>query len=240
MKNILLSTLILFSFIGCDSKSENKKVEIQEQYIEKQLPFTDLFNYRIKDNDWIRNSENILTVHETFKNSFYKKYLTTETLDQTPFLGGGLYYNISLRTKIDSLIITYSDHLNSPKYYQEFWTRRQKENNDSIVNLVLTEIQQIINGEKVEIREEYLNSTFQKLIDMWTDYENMSTEIALNHFEFFRTMGMNQSAYNLLYESMFYTELDLNRDSLKSLLKTEEIAFDKMKTRNVFLIDDTK
>lgn len=240
MKNIFLSTLILFAFIGCDSTSENKEAEIQERYIEKELPFTDLFYYRIKDNEWIRNSENILTVHETFKNTFYKKYLTDQTLDQKPFVGGDLYYNISLRTKIDSLIITYPDYQNSSKYYQEFWTRRKKENNDSTVNLVLTEVQQIINGQEVEIREEYLNSTFQKLIDMWTDYENMSTEIALNHFEFFRAMDMNQSAYNLLYENMFYMELDLNRDSLKSLLKTEKVNFDTVKTRSVFLMDNTK
>ena len=240
MKNIILSILILFAFIGCDSTSENKEAEIQERYIEKELPFTDLFYYRIKDNEWIRNSENILTVHETFKKTFYKKYLTDQTLDQKPFVGGDLYYNISLRTKIDSLIITYPDYLNSSKYYQEFWTRRKKENNDSTVNLVLTEVQQIINGQEVGIREEYLSSTFQKLIDMWTDYENMSTEIALDHFEFFRTMNMNQSAFNLLYESMFYMELDLNRDSLKSLLKTEKVNFDTVKTRSVFLMDNTK
>ena len=236
----LLSILILLTFIGCNQTTESIKEGSNERYIENKLPFTDLFYYRIKDNEWIRSSKNILTVHETFKKTFYKKYITADILDQKPFVGGDLYYNISLRTKLDSLLTTYPDFEDASKYYQEFWKRRKIEANDSTVNLVLTEIKQIIEGKEVAVREKYSNKTFQKLIDIWSDYENMSTQKALDHFEFFKSMDMHQSGYNLLYENIFYENIDLNRDSLESLLKTEIVDFDTVKTRSVFVMDNTK
>lgn len=241
MKIIILSIFITSClFFSCESTSKDKNNFTQKQYIEKELPFTDLFNFRIKNNDWIRNKENILTVHETLKKSFYKRYLTDKILNHKPLVKSDIYYNISLKTKIDSLIITYPNAEKSSKYYQEFWNRRKIENNDSTVNLVLTEIQQIINGQEVKIRTKYLNATLQKLIEMWGDYENITAEIALNHFEFFRKMNMNQSAYNLLFENSFYSNLKLNRDSLKSLLKTEKVNINSTKKRNIYLKDNTK
>jgi diphthamide biosynthesis methyltransferase len=105
---------------------------------------------------------------------------------------------------------------------------------------VLTEVKKIIEGEEVETREGYHNETLQKLIDIWSDFEAMSTRIGLSHYEFFKTMDMHQSAYNLLYESMFYDNIDLNRDSLESLLKTERIDTDIVKPRSVFIMDNTK
>jgi hypothetical protein len=239
----LLSVILIFVVVtGCNkaTDAEDEESNVKERYIEKQLPFTDLFYFRVKNNQWIRSSENIMTVHETFKKTFYKKYLTAAILDQKPFVDGDLYYNIPLRTKIDSLIITYPDFENATRYYREFWNRRKTEDNDSTVNIVLTEVKKIIEGEEVETREGYHNETLQKLIDIWSDFEAMSTRIGLSHYEFFKTMDMHQSAYNLLYESMFYDNIDLNRDSLESLLKTERIDTDIVKPRSVFIMDNTK
>jgi hypothetical protein len=242
MRSFLLVIITSIVLAGCQKKTDAKDEDsnVNERYIEKQLPFTDLFYFRIQDNQWIRRPENVITVHETFKKTFYKKYLTEKTLDQKPFVDGDLYFNISLRTKIDSLTFTYPHFENATKYYREFWSRRKTEENDSIVNIVLTEVKKIIDGQEVETREEYHNQTFQKLIDIWSDFENMSTTIGLDHFEFFKSMDMHQSAYNLLYESMFYYNIDLNRDSLQSLLKTERIDTDTAKTRSVFIMDNTK
>lgn len=128
------------------------KRESNNTFVEKQLPYTYLFYYKIKGNTWIRQPENIITVHETFKSiNFYNNPLIPEVLDREPFVGGDLYYNKSLRTKIDSLVFYYPEYQQAPKYYKEFWMRRSTENNDSTVFIVLTEIQQILKGDPITV-----------------------------------------------------------------------------------------
>ncbi len=168
-------------------------------------------------------------------------YLTPEILDQKPFVNGDLYYNVTLRTKIDSLVETYSDYQSASKFYREFWMRRKKEKNDSTVFLVLTEVQQIINGDSVEVRKEMVNQEFRTMIEIVTDWQNgLDNRIALSHFDFLQKEKMHQSAYNLLYENFFYSDLDLKKDSLKKTLTTEKVSLDTIEQRDVFITDNTK
>lgn len=182
-----------------------------------------------------------MTVHETFKKDFYQTYLRPEILDQKPFVNGDLYYNVTLRTKIDSLVETYSDYESASKYYREFWTRREKEKNDSTVFHVLTEVRQIINGDSVEIREELVNEKFRAMIQIVTDWQNgLDNKMALSHFDFLQKEKMHQSAYNLLFENFFYSDLDLNKDSLEKILMTEKVSTETVGQREVFIMDNTK
>lgn len=241
MKRAILTIFILTTLISCSSNQRTDKEQTTERYIEQESPFIDLFYYRVKNNLWIRQPENIMTVHETFKKSFYQTYLTPEVLDQKPFVNGDLYYNVTLRTKIDSLIETYSDYESATKYYREFWTRRKKEKNDSTVFLVLTEVQQIINGDSVEIRKKMVNEKFGRMIQIVTDWQDgLDEQLALSHFDFLHKENMHQSAYNLLFENFFYSDLDLKSDSLKKTLKTEKVSIDTVGQRDIFIMDNTK
>jgi len=242
MKYVLFIILTLTTLISCNSDNKkNEKDQLVERYIEQESPFTDLFYYRIKDNEWIRQPENIMTVHETFKKGFYQTYLTSEILDQKPYVNGDIYYNISLRTKIDSLIETYQDYSSASKYYREFWLRRIKEQNDSTVFLVLTEVQQIINGDSVETRDELVNEKFRKMIQIATDWQQgLDNKLALSHFDFLQKEKMHQSAYNLLFENFLYSDLNLRKDSLQKTLKTEKVSVDTMEQRDIFITDNTK
>lgn len=241
MKQTLLTIFIWTIVFSCTSNQTTEKEHLTERYIEQESPFTDLFYYRIKDNQWIRQPDNIMTVHETFKKGFYEMYLTPEILDQKPFVNGDLYYNVTLRTKIDSLVETYSDYQSASKFYREFWMRRKKEKNDSTVFLVLTEVQQIINGDSVEVRKEMVNQEFRTMIEIVTDWQNgLDNRIALSHFDFLQKEKMHQSAYNLLYENFFYSDLDLKKDSLKKTLTTEKVSLDTIEQRDVFITDNTK
>ncbi|MEN7547584.1 hypothetical protein AAG747_06685 [Rapidithrix thailandica] len=240
MRLLLLSLLIVGSLLSCNSQKQTTEQKNIEQYIEHQLPYTGLCSFQVRDNQWIRNPENILTVHETLKKSFYQKYLTEEILEETPFIYGDLYFNTPLKTKIDSLLLTYAEHQEATKYYREFWERRKQEKNDSTVNLVLGEVQAMMNGQTLEIREEYVNATLEKLIGIWGDFENMTVEKANAHFAFFKAMKMHQSAYNLLYENSHYEALRIHRDSLVATLVSEKVNWDTVDSRIVFIEDNTK
>lgn len=241
MKPLILF-LILLTIFGCSpDKKEDENEEFTENWIEQASPFTELFYFRIKENKWIRNPENILTVHETFKHGFYQTYLTNEVLDQKPFVTGDIYYNLSIRTKIDSLVKTYNNYNSSSKYYKEFWNRRIQENNDSVVYLVLSEIQQLINGEVIDVRDEYVSDKLKTMIDISIDWQNgIDNNKAMSHFEFLVKEKMHQSAYNLLYENSFYNGLKLNKDSLVKMLIIEKNLPNTNKNRDIFIIDNSK
>jgi len=241
MKPIILFLILLTIFSCSPDKKEIENEEFIETWIEQSSPFTELFFFKIKDNKWIRNPENILTAHETFKHGFYQTYLTNEVLDQKPFVNGDVYYNLSLRTKIDSLVKTYNNYNSSSKYYKEFWNRRIQENNDSVVYLVLSEIQQLINGEAIDVRDEYVSKKLKTMIDISIDWQNgIDNNKAMSHFEFLLNEKMHQSAYNLLYENSFYNDLRLNKDSLVKMLIIEKNLPNTNKNRAIFIIDNSK
>lgn len=238
MKTVISLAIAATLLIACSDQPQHEENRLTERYIENQNPFIDLFRFRLDSNRWIRQSENIMLVHETFKKGFYTTFLTDSVLDQTPFIFSGIYTTVPLRTRIDSLILTYPDHEHASKYYREFWARRVAEHNDSTVFLVLEEVQTIINGDSVRIRSEHVNDQLSSMIHIVEDWQgNLDETAAMSHFNFLRTSGFHQSAYNLLFESYIYNEAPLNRDSLKNTLTTETIATDTAALRNVFIED---
>lgn len=240
MKTFISLAIAVVLLTACADQPQHEENRLTERYIEDQNPFIDLFRFRLDSNQWIRQSENIIIVHETFKKGFYDTFLTGELLDQTPFIYNGIYTTVSLRTRIDSLVLTYPDYKNASKYYREFWARRVAEHNDSTVFLVLDEVQTIINGNGVRIRSEHVNDQLNSMIQIVEDWQGDLDEIAaMSHFNFLRTSGFHQSAYNLLFESYIYDEVTLNRDSLKNTLKTESVGTDTVSLRNVFIQDTT-
>ena len=55
------------------------------------------------------------------------------------------------------------------------------------------------------------------------DNENLNSQKAEFNFYLLKKYGLNQSAYNLLYERAEYSELELDREKLKKeLIKTSE------------------
>lgn len=172
MRQIYIAFLLLITTWSCSTVDKQaEKDKFIERYIEQETPFTDLFYYRIKNNNWIRNPKNIIIVHETFKLSFYDFAFTKGFLDQKPYYEGDFYTNVPLRSKIDSLVFTYPNFNGVSKYYKEFWERRKSEQNDSVVYLVLNEVQKIIKGNTVDIRQEYVNHKFAKMINIFIDLD---------------------------------------------------------------------
>ncbi|MEM1094034.1 MAG: hypothetical protein AAGJ10_05485 [Bacteroidota bacterium] len=241
MKNIIFGALSVIALTSCNPKQEDNKEDVVERFVEEESPFTNLLDFKVIDNEWIREPENIITVHETLKNGFYQSYLTPEILDRNPLVRGDFYYKTALRVKIDSLVKTYPDYKSANKYYREFWTRRKEESNDSIVFHVLTEIHQIVNGESPEVNEDLIDGQLFEMLSIrtaWLDF--MDSETAISHFAFLKKEKMHQSAYNLLFENYFYSDLNLDKDSLKLLLQTETVSTDTVGQRSIFVGDNTK
>jgi hypothetical protein len=209
---IILSLTIAF---GCNSP-EKKTIDT---FIEAQPSFYDLRNGDPTKNSWIRNPQNLLMVHETFKKIGYRNLIDMNLLNENPFIAQGVYINRPLRQIIDSLEITYRLDNIQEKYYREFWQRRKAEHNDSIVYVIVKEVKASFkNMVAPAFNNDLVNDTLYNLAFIEYRGDTLNSTIATDNFLRLKNFGFHQSAYNLLYETSEYENVKWNRDSLKSKL----------------------
>lgn len=217
MKSSLLIGLLIL--LGCGQKNES--VDVLD-YVESPLGF-----YIPSDPDytlktWIRDPKNIKTMHETLKDFGYSNLYAEFELYDSPcqIFGVDKYVLKPCKVLVDSLILSYGNHERATKYFKEFWNRRIKEGNDSIVYEVIKEIKtELFKKEEIKIRENYVNDTIKNLLRIYLKAPTSDNQ-ALQDFKFLKSIGLNLSAHNLLFEWTPYENVKWNRESLdKELLR---------------------
>ncbi len=224
---MLTPLFALFVLAGCAAGTQQREVS----YIESLPTFFELRNGPWLTNKWIRRPENLLAIHETFKKADYNRLLGTLFSD-TSFIIQDIYIKKNGYSLADSLVCTYAEPENAPKYYREFWARRRKEGNDSVVHIILKDI---ISTTQYKLRSGILalnadstlwNDTLLQLLDIEYRYDTLTTELALKDFETLKRLGFHQSAKNLLYECRNYDNINWNRAELeKTLIKTDSFIY---------------
>ena len=128
---------------------------------------------------------------------------------------------------MDSLELTYDQPEIQPKYYTEFWNRRKAEKNDSIVYELIREFNSFKSDKKrLNYENQFVNDTLVDLLKIEFDNDKLNSEKAISDFYKLKKYGLHQSAYNLLYERVEYSELELQREKLKMELKnTAEFTY---------------
>jgi hypothetical protein len=221
MKNKFILGLIIL--LGCGHKSDTAD---NLNFIESKLSFYDPANPEFTFNTWIRNPKNIKIVHETLRDFGYQNLYTEFELHDSPcqIFGIEKYILKPCDVIIDSLLITYGNHRNSTKYFKEFWERRIKERNDSIVYEVLKEIKiELFNLEEIKVREYYVNDTIKNLLRIYLETPT-SDDQAIRDFRFLKSIGLHLSAHNLLYEWTSYQNVKWNRKLLNKELLRDSIS----------------
>ena len=220
MNKLLTISLMIFLFLSCKN---DKKSEL-EFYAENKTSFFDLRNGDWTKNSWIKKPENLKMVHESFKKFGYDKLENLIFKDDNEFLIQGIYIKRNFENLIDSLELTYNKPEIQTKYYAEFWNRRKTEKNDSIVYEIIREFNSMKLDEKQRNYEnQFVNDTLVDLLKIEFDNKNLNSKKAESDFYILKKYGLNQSAYNLLYERAEYSELELDREKLKKeLIKTAE------------------
>ena len=201
-------------FIGCNSTTSGI-----DNYIEAHPTFFDLRHGDITRNLWIRDPKNLLMVHETLKKIGYRNLIDNDLLTQNPFIEQGIYINRSLRQILDSLQITYNLDTIQEQYYREFWQRRKKEHNDSVVSVIVKEINESFQKTITPtFNIDLVNDTLFTLV--FTEFRNdtLNSIVATDNFIRLKRLGFHQSAYNLLYGTTRYENIKWNKDSLKQTL----------------------
>ncbi|HLP96532.1 MAG TPA: hypothetical protein VK168_20965 [Saprospiraceae bacterium] len=200
---------------GCNGPSEYNR----GPFIESKPSFFDLRHGDWLTNPWIRKPENLLSIHETFKSIGYPKILGNQ-LANNPVIVQDIYINKYGYNLLDSLVLTYRQRERATKYYREFWTRREKEQNDSVVFIILSDIQyackEKANAEALQQHTNHsiVNDTLKSLLEITYQNTPLTPAQALQDFNTLRQLGFHQSACNLLFESYKYQDIPWNRDSL--------------------------
>jgi len=224
MKTIIyiltVSLLTLFSCSQSDKKTRNYHVESQPTFFElKHGDWT--------TNDWIRKPENLKMIHETFKKFGYMDLIGTR-LNDSPLILQEIYIKNKPYNLIDSLIIAFENKDLDVKYYREFWLRRQKEKNDTVVYEILKDIKSthttFLTPEAISDKAdmELVNDTLLRLLEIEFPTQPLTKDLAIEHFETLNELGFHQSAYNLLFERSEYSGIDWDKEQLKEKLRTTE------------------
>ena len=228
----LLVAIGLTILISCgrpDEPAENSC------YIEERFSFYDPSDKDVTLNHWIRKPANIRTLHETFKKYGYSKIFSEYDLTSNPCMIWS-YINKPCSTVLDSLILTYPQADQSPKYYREFWQRRATEQNDTTVYAVLNEVKsELMDKNNVAFNNKIANDTIYNLLRIKFKKPENEHE-ATRNFEYLTQVGLHLSAYNLLFETTWYGDLKWDKDKLKEKLKVDT-AFC---SESPIIVDDTK
>jgi hypothetical protein len=235
----IILLLTLFS-VSC---TEKQKGSDNQYYVENKLSFFNPYEISYEDGKyvgetykkWIREPENLIMVHETFKKIGYKKLFSR--FDHSNWCGFSLDVSRPTSELIDSLIITYETDSISSKYFKEFWNRRKAEQNDSTVFGILKEVSSIVyNDKKVHINNSIVNDTLYNLINIREFEDSIDEEKAEENFNYLKSIGLHNSAYNLLYERYRYYDIKWNKEELEKKLNKDTINCCPW----AFIEDDTK
>ncbi|WP_301162059.1 hypothetical protein, partial [uncultured Winogradskyella sp.] len=231
MNKLLTISLLIFLFLSC----KNEKKSELEFYAENQTSFFDLRNGDWTKNSWIRKTENLKIIHESFKKLGYDRIEKLILKNSDEFLIQDIYIKKNFENLMDSLELTYEKPEIQTKYYTEFWNRRKAEKNDSIVYEIIREFNSYKSDKKrLNYENQFANDTLIDLLNIEFDYANLNIEKAKSDFYTLKKYGFHQSAYNLLYERRKYSELELDREKLKKEL-TKSTEFNQ-----AWLIDNEK
>jgi hypothetical protein len=217
--NILTGLFLLL--ISCN----NSTTDDMKNYVESEPTFFELRNGDWLTNNWIRKPENLLKIHETFKKIGYMNLITDNLLFDNPLIIQGIYINKQANYLLDSLELTYNLLDIKEKYYREFWQRRKAEKNDSVVYIIIKDINFAIKnkmgsaGLSINANPKLVNDTLVNLLEIEFRTDSLTEQLARHDFETLRRLGFHQSAYNLLFETYKYQDLKWNRDSLLTTLK---------------------
>ncbi|MBE7638774.1 hypothetical protein GUB10_00365 [Salegentibacter sp. BLCTC] len=231
MNKLLTILLPIFLFLSC---KKDKQSELQF-YSENQTSFFSLRNGDWTKNSWIRKPENLKMVHESFKKIGYSKLENLILNYENEFLIQDIYIKRNFEDLIDSLELIYDMPEIQEEYYAEFWNRRRAENNDSIVYVIIQEINSTKSDKnQLNYENHFVNDTLVDLLKIELNRDNLNLKKAESDFYTLVKYGLNQSGYNLLYERSEYSKFELDREELKKEL-TKAAEF-----KEPWLIDNEK
>lgn len=185
-----------------------------------------------KEYSWLRKPKNLRTGFNAFSQVGLEKFVSRKKYFEknSYWCCDASWENKSLNEIIIGFIN--SDTISSGiNYYSKFWQRRRMESNLTETYKIFVHIDRFYNNKKQNTTYRKMDSVLIGLLDfntklMHADATNYKKYI-VDYFEFLRAVGLNYSAYKLIYNNS-RLEMERNlKDSLIITLKYDTLSFEK-------------
>ncbi len=135
---------------------------------------------------------------------------------------------LSLHDVVQKLIEQSGELTDTTNYFQKFWARRRVENNHETVLNILRDLDELYNANKPVEIDRVKNTELYELINFnvaLNESDSLNAKgITYDYFNFLKKSGLEHSAYNLIFEVRFLSDLSVNKDSLLNTLKFDTIT----------------
>jgi hypothetical protein len=176
-----------------------------------------------QDYTWLRNPKNLIVAFNTVKSIGLDKFVSKEKYNEknNAWCCHTEWENKSLNEIIKGFVD--SDTASSTnEYYLKFWNRRRKEGNLLTTYKILKEIDKFYNVDGTTVKKgEPIDTVLKSLLDFDIKIENSDSisypKIALDYFNYLKSVGLNYSAYKLIFHN---SRLDYKKPFKDSLLTT--------------------
>jgi len=196
----------------------------------------------LEHNDkWLRNSDNLLSTFNVIKKIGIKRFISDNeyrtSLEENNYDGFD-WKGLSLNKIVTKMIVSYNFEKDTSSYYYKFWNRRKKENNDVAVFNILNQVDQLYNQNvNPKINEKSINKELYHLLNyniIFNEKDSLEVKkVSLDYFNYLKKIGLEHSAYNLIFELEKIKNINVNRDSILSTLNFDTIQeYDYWQTRN--------
>ena len=251
MKNGVIYILSILIFISCsyENKDKCKKGKPDKKYeflnsLKRKANYnyleyiTDIREFgsagSLTNFKWLRKPENLEVTYNSIKKvglfnfisrKEYQKPLFTEHYAET------CWENKSLKQINENLIKCYSDTTGFEKYYQEFWKRRIKENNQKSSYKILVDIKNVYSGNEIKKNGKPINKIISKLYEYEIKLKNSDStnieKISIDYFNFLKKNELFSSAVNLLKYMKEYEYINTDITKLIESVEKDSVSCEK-------------
>ncbi len=187
--------------------------------------------YSEKEFTWLRQEENLWQTYNILKKIGIERIISRADYTQILFNDSSMskdWKAVSLKDVVRNMIDSYDMQNDTTDYYQKFWQRRKHESNAEIVLKIIKDMDSFYTTSKhIEIEEDIINQDLYHLIKYNVELNEcdslMSYDIALDYFQYLKSIGLHHSAYNLIFETDIINDLKINKDSLLQTLSFDTI-----------------
>jgi hypothetical protein len=190
-----------------------------------------------KDYSWLRKSNNLEVAFNAFSSVGLDKFISKDKYfkKNKNWCCKTEWENKSLNEIISGFIKSDTTS-NAQDYYSKFWKRRKLENNLKVTYEILIQIDKFYNESKNEMIFKNTDSVLTNLLDydmklIHSDSTKLKTNI-FNYFEYLKSVGLNYSAYKIIYNNPRLKISMRMKDSLIGTIKHDTLSFESWEKLN--------
>ena len=223
-----------FQGYGADSECRLLNADLQclerGKYI-KNI-FMTIFDGHGKSFPNYRSAKTLNILNATVKSIGYDKFLSQKEFEEPRLsvsrYGVGFSQEFSISKYVDSLL-HYQKTDEGNRYYYEFWERRKSEGTYEIVISILNDINDFYSLGKSDAKNALVNDTLRVCLEYDLKFQNSESkndkqEIVEEYYNQLVKYGLNQSAFNLIYNNQITGDLGA-RELIKVDIKTDDTVY---------------